>query len=333
MRYKDLSQIQESEPPLIKVSDLIKDHGSELELSLKNNVSDSKITSVDLHRPGLALAGFIDDYAYEHIQLIGHTEWNYLNSVGEEYRKLIFSRLAKYKSPLWILTHGLEPFKEIVEMCETIDIPLAITKLPTVNFARPLQRHLENKFARKILVHGSMIDVFGVGALFVGDSGIGKSECVLDLIERGHCLVADDAIDLSRVGNFIFGSGKKGFNHYIEIRGMGIVDIREMFGVRSVRMEKRLDIILELQKWDPTEQYNRTGLDTITNKILGMDVPHVVIPVLPGKNIAVISEVVAMNYLLKKEGVNSARNIDDFLMMQIKQKMESKNAEAQENIE
>jgi len=324
MNYRDLSQIPENPHKPLSVNDLLKLHGAELKLSLKNKTPNSEITSVDLHRPGLALSGFFGDYAYEHIQLLGHTEWNYLESVGEEQRKLIFSRLAKYKSPLWILTHGLEPHKEFMEMCETVGSPLVTTELPTINFARPLQRSLENFFARKIFLHGSMIDVFGVGALFIGESGVGKSECVLDLVERGHCLVSDDAIDLRRVGNFIFGTGREGFNHYIEIRGIGITDVRSMFGVKSVRTEKRLDIILELQKWDVLEQYNRTGLDTITNKILGMDIPHVVIPVLPGKNIAVISEVVAMDHLLKKEGLNSSKNINDFLLAQIRQKAESK---------
>ncbi|MDR2581476.1 MAG: HPr(Ser) kinase/phosphatase [Fibromonadaceae bacterium] len=325
MNYRDYSQEPERILKSFRVNELLELYGEELKLSLKSASFDSEITSVDLHRPGLALAGFLKDYAGEHIQLLGHTEWNYLDSVGEEYRKLIFSRLAKYKSPLWILTHGLEPFEELVEMCESIGSPLVVTELPTVNFARPLQRHLENHFARKLSLHGSMIDIFGVGTLFVGESGVGKSECVLDLVERGHCLVADDAVDLRRISNFIFGTGKKGFNRYIEIRGMGILDVREMFGVKSVRVEKRLDIILELQKWDPTEQYNRTGLDTITNKILGMDIPHVVIPVLPGKNIAVISEVVAMDYLLKKEGINSSKNINDYILAQIKQKTENRN--------
>jgi HPr kinase/phosphorylase len=243
VRYKDLSQVEGKMLPPLKVSDLIKMHGAELRLSLKNKNFDAEITSVDLHRPGLALTGFFQDFAFEHIQLLGHTEWNYLDAVGDEYRKLIFSRFAKFKTPLWILTHGLEPFKELMEMCETTSTPLAVTKMPTVSFARPLQRYLESKFSRKIFVHGSMIDIFGVGTLFIGDSGIGKSECVLDLVERGHCLVADDAIDLCRIGNLVLGSGKEGVNHYIEIRGMGIVDIREMFGVKSVKREKRLDMI------------------------------------------------------------------------------------------
>ena len=324
MNYRDLSQIPEKPHNPLSVSDLLKLHGAELKLSLKNKSTDSEITSVDLHRPGLALSGFFGDYAYEHIQLLGHTEWNYLESVGNEQRKLIFSRFASYKSPLWILTHGLEPHREFMEMCETVGSPLVTTELPTINFARPLQRSLENYFARRIFLHGSMIDIFGVGVLFIGESGVGKSECVLDLVERGHCLVSDDAIDLRRVGDFIFGTGREGFNHYIEIRGIGITDVRSMFGVKSVRDEKRLDIVLELQKWNVSEIYNRTGLDTITNKILGMDIPHVVIPVLPGKNIAVISEVVAMDHLLKKEGLNSSKNINDFLLAQIRQKVESK---------
>jgi len=324
MNYKDLSQIPEKPHKPLRVSELLNLYGAELKLSLKNKTPDSEITSVDLHRPGLALSGFFGDYACEHIQLLGHTEWNYLESSGEEQRKQVFSRLIKYKSPLWILTHGLNPHKEFVEMCEVTGSPLVVTELPTVNFARPLQRNLENYFARKIFVHGSMIDIYGVGTLFIGESGVGKSECIMDLVERGHCLVSDDAIDLRRIGDLIFGTGKEGFNHYIEIRGIGIIDVRSMFGVKSVRAEKRLDIVLELQKWDATERYNRTGLDTITNKILGLDIPHVIIPVLPGKNIAVVSEVVAMDHLLKKEGLNSSKNINDFLIAQIKQKMENK---------
>jgi HPr kinase/phosphorylase len=327
MSYRDLSQIEEKKQEPLSVNDLLKRHGAELKLFLKNKIPYSEITSVDLHRPGLALAGFFGDYACEHIQLLGHTEWNYLESVGEEQRKLVFSRLAKYKTPLWILTHGLEPHKELVDMCETVGSPLVVTELPTINFARPLQRHLEDYFARKILLHGSMIDIYGVGTLFIGESGVGKSECVMDLVERGHCLVSDDAVDFRRVGDFIFGTGRQGFNNYIEIRGIGIVDVRSMFGVKSVRTEKRLDIILELQKWDATEQYkyNRSGLDTIMNNVLGLDIVHVVIPVLPSKNIAVISEAVAMDYLLKKEGLNSSKNINEFLLAQIKQKMENKN--------
>jgi HPr kinase/phosphorylase len=326
MNYRNLSQIPEKPLKPLSVSNLLEMCGAELKLSLKNEPSSSEITSVDLHRPGLALTGFFGDYANEHIQLLGHTEWNYLESVGEYNRKQIFSRISKYKSPLWILTHGLEPHRELVEMCESAGSSLVVTELPTINFARPLQRYLENYFARKIFLHGSMIDIFGVGALFIGESGVGKSECVMDLVERGHCLVGDDAINLRRIGNFILGTGSKGFSHYIEIRGIGIIDVRSMFGVKAVRAEKRLDIVLELQKWDSAEQYNRTGLDTIMNKILGLNIPHVVIPVLPGKNIAVISEVVAMDYLLKKEGVNSSQNINDFLLAQIRQKTENKNA-------
>jgi len=324
MNYKDLSQVPEKPLKPLSVSELLRMHEEELKLYMKNEFVDSEITSVDLHRPGLALTGFFGDYANEHIQLLGHTEWNYLESMGEDNRKQIFSRLSKYKSPLWILTHGLEPHKELVEMCKQTNSPLVVTELPTINFARPLQRHLEDYFARKIFLHGSMIDVFGVGVLFVGDSSVGKSECVMDLVERGHCLVGDDAIDLKRIGNLIFGAGTQGFNHYIEIRGIGIIDVRSMFGVKAVRTEKRLDIILELKKWDVAEQYNRTGLDTIMNKILGLDIPHVVIPVLPGKNIAVISEVVAMDHLLKKEGINSSQNVNDFLLKKIKQKAEIK---------
>jgi HPr kinase/phosphorylase len=328
MNYKDFLQIQEKTLKSISVKNMLEQHGAELKLALKSKMFDTEITSVDLHRPGLALSGYFGDYACDHIQLIGHTEWNYLESVGEDNRKQSFSRLTKYKAPLWILTSGLEPHKEFTEMCEAVGSPLATTELPTVDFARPLQRHLENHFARKVFLHGSMVDIFGVGTLFIGDSGIGKSECVLDLVERGHCLVSDDAVDLRRIGNIIFGNGKEGFSNYVEIRGIGIVDVRSMFGIKAVRNEKRLDIILELQKWDDTALYDRTGLTTNTSKILGISIPHVVIPVLPGKNIAVISEAVALDYLLKREGLDGSQNLNNFLLMQIKQKMENENEQA-----
>lgn len=325
MNYKDFSNEQEKPIEYFGVKKLLDYYGIELKLTTKNTISDLKISSVDLHRPGLALSGYLENYSSNNIQLLGHTEWNYLEAVGEDNRRQIFAKLKEYKPPIWILTSALKPHKELLEMCEITGSNLAVTELSTADFARPLQLNLETIFARKISVHANMIDIFGVGVLFIGESGIGKSECVLDLIERGHCLIGDDTIHLIRIGKLIYGKGEDIYNNYLEIRGIGFINVRSMFGVKSVRKEKRLDIILELKHWSKEEQYNRTGLDSIKNRIMDLEVPHTIIPVLPGKNIAVIAETVAMDYLLKKEGIDSSKEITDLLHKQIQQKINKKN--------
>ncbi|MEX0906783.1 MAG: HPr(Ser) kinase/phosphatase, partial [Gemmatimonadota bacterium] len=194
-------------------------------------------------------------------------------------------------------------------------VPVLRTAVKTAQFYRRLQPYLEEWFAPHATVHGSLADVYGVGVLFTGRSGIGKSECVLDLVERGHRLVADDVIQITRRGNdILIGRGHEMQRHHMEIRGIGIVDIRTLFGIRSIRLQKRIEVVVHLVDWDDSVQFDRTGLDTVEIEILDVKLPKVVIPLNAGKNITVISEVVAMNHLLKYSGVNSARLFNERLM-------------------
>jgi HPr kinase/phosphorylase len=201
----------------------------------------------------------------------------------------------------------------MTELAEKHEVPLFRSKLKTGDFYRRLQPFLEDNFAPRTTMHGSMADVYGVGLLFVGRSGIGKSECVLDLIERGHRLVADDAVSIVRRGNTLIGRGHELQRHHMEIRGIGIIDIRALFGIRAIRQQKRIEVIVQLVDWDAEATYDRTGLDTQEVDILELKIPKVVVPLVAGKNITVMSEVVAMNHLLKYAGVHSARLFNEQL--------------------
>lgn len=272
---------------------------------------DSKITEKMTHRPGLALAGFTDVYSNRRIQVLGSTEWAYLESLGPEGRKLVFAKLARFPTPLWVLTHSLPPHEELLAMCEKYGIPLLRTKLGTQEYVTLTHRILAEWFAPYSDIHASLVDVYGVGMLYVGDSNIGKSECVLDLVERGHRLVADDSVRVRRIGDAVIGGCNSIVEHHMEIRGIGVIDIPRLFGIHAVRRVKKIELIVELQFWSPDASYERTGLDEKFANVLGVDVPKVVIPVSPGKNITVISEVMAMNQLMKLNGVNVAQEFND----------------------
>lgn len=322
MSYNALTDLEIQRRRKYPVADLWSRHREALGLSLHTSESSlaTDILEPDLHRPGLALAGFIGVYSYHHIQLLGSTEWSYLENVGSDRRKEIFNKLSQFRSPLWVLTHDLPPPAELREMCEEMHVPLMVTSLPTVTFARSLQRMLEEWFAPYAAVHASLVDVYGVGMLYVGASNIGKSECVLDLVERGHRLVADDVVKLVRIGNSIIGRSNNIINHHMEIRGVGIIDIRSMFGIHAVRKVKKVEIIVELQYWRGDVLYDRTGLDEQTEELMGIKIPRVVIPVSPGKNITVISEVIAMNTLMKMDGIDAASEFNKALLQAIAQK-------------
>lgn len=322
MAYNALSNLEIQRRKSYPVLDLWNRYHKLLQLTLCTSEATlcTDIYESDLHRPGLAMAGFTGVYSYQHIQLIGSTEWSYLEAVGADQRRAIFARLGSFACPLWVLTHNLEPHQELKDMCEERHIPLVVTAMPTVDFAKAIQRVLEEWFAPFAPVHASLVDVYGVGMLYVGASNIGKSECVLDLVERGHRLVADDVVKLVRIGNSIIGRSNSIINHHMEIRGVGIIDIRSMFGVKAVRKVKKVEIIVELQYWRGDVLYDRTGLDTQMDEVLGVQIPRVVIPVSPGKNITVISEVIAMNQLMKMDGVDAASRFNQALLDAIQKK-------------
>ena len=294
----------------------------ELSLNIKTPESTlcTEIIEANLHRPGLALAGFTGVYSFQRMQIIGTTEWSYLESVGAEKRKEIFARLQDYRSPLWVLSHNAGLHDELLQMCLTQNVPILTTSRETLDFCTEVQDILEDWFAPYSSVHASLVDVYGVGMLYIGESGVGKSECVLDLVERGHRLVADDIVHLIRKGHSIIGKGNKILGHHMEIRGIGIVDVGKLFGIRAIRNTKKVEVVVELQKWREGENYERTGLDPLNTDVIGIPVSKVVIPISPGKNITVISEVIAMNMLLKMNGIDAAKLFNEKLIETMKNK-------------
>ncbi|WP_018126505.1 HPr(Ser) kinase/phosphatase [Balneola vulgaris] len=278
---------------------------------------DKFVTEADLHRPGMALAGYVDLFTYQRIQILGNTESQFLNNLDIDKRKEAFSFITKFDIPVIFLTDGNTLPPELIEMANNAGIPVYTSSLETTRFMFLLRDFLEDQFAVQTMVHGAMVDVYGIGILITGKSGIGKSEVALDLIERGHRLVADDVVMLTKKSNVLMSSATEMSKHFMEIRGLGIVDVMSMFGIRSIRYQKRLEVVLELTLWDETEDIERTGLNHDSVSVLDLDIPLIQLPITPGKNITVIAEVIAMNYLLKHYGYDPAKAFQDRIQSQI----------------
>ena len=294
-----------------------------LSLLNENNDFEKQIFDQNLHRPGLALAGFVDLFSYSRVQVFGNTEMRYLEQLSTEQRKESLERLFKFNVPVIILTNGNKPFQSLIDLANKYKVPLFGTTYLTTKLVYLLSDFLDDQFSPRLTMHGSLVDVYGVGILFVGKSGIGKSEVALDLVERGHRLVGDDVIILTKKGEgILIGSGTKLGKHFMEIRGLGIIDVQSMFGIRAIRYQKRLEIVVELETWVEGGDYTRTGLDERTVNILDVDIPYIKLPIIPGKNITVISEVISLNYLLKHYGHDSAKIFQTKLNEKIRQKTE-----------
>jgi len=285
-----------------------------------------KITEPAIHYPGLALTGFLYHFHHTKIQFIADMEWHYINSLPANRRTSALAKLTEYPIPVILITHGRSPHPELLRCAEKKDIPLFSTDLPSIEAARLVSRHLEDLFAQKATVHASLADVYGIGLLYMGPSGIGKSECVLDLVERGHRLVADDIITLTRKGNSLIGTGNPLLGHHMEIRGVGLINIQNLFGIRAIRLEKKVEVVVEMTEWNPKNNFERLGLTQAKTELLGVPVDKVIIPIFPGKNITVISEVIAMNMLLKYNGVNTAQEFNEKLIENLKRKKAEKDS-------
>jgi HPr kinase/phosphorylase len=269
--------------------------------------SDREIVERNLHRPGLALAGYVALFTYQRVQIFGNTECRYLQTLPPGERMTAFARLFEFALPCIVITNGNPLDDDLVDFATAHGVPIFTTPLETTKAIYFISDFLDDQFAPQTVIHGAFVDVYGVGVLFVGRSGIGKSEIALDLIERGHRLVADDVVMVTRKGEgILMGSGTDLVKHFMEIRGLGLIDIRAMFGIRAIRFQKRLEIVVQLEEWSDEEEYTRTGLDATTRSILDVPVPHVLLPIFPGKNVTVITEVIALNYLLKHYGYDSA---------------------------
>jgi HPr kinase/phosphorylase len=272
------------------------------------------ITDQNLHRPGLALAGFVDLFSFTRVQIFGNTEMRYLKQLESKERIKALERIFQFEIPCVVLTDNNPPLDEIFQVAKKYQVSVLSTEFSTTKASYLLSDLLDDQFAPRFSIHGSFVDVYGVGMLFIGKSGIGKSEVALDLVERGHRLVTDDVVILTKKGEeILMGSGTDLVKHFMEIRGIGIIDVRSMFGVRAIRYQKRLEVVIDLEVWDSNTTYTRTGLDDSTISYLDVSIPYVKVPIIPGKNITVISEVIALNYLLKHYNYDAAKVFRDRL--------------------
>ncbi|MDA1081279.1 MAG: HPr(Ser) kinase/phosphatase [Gemmatimonadetes bacterium] len=281
---------------------------------------EREITTVDASGPGLVLAGYVGRFVEARIQVLGETEVSYLNSLDAESRMRNIRQFLSFAVPCVMITKGQELPAGMDDEAKASGVAILRSKLKTQEFYRRIVPFLEAAFAPTATLHGSLADVFGVGLLFTGDSGIGKSECALDLVERGHRLVADDLVICNRRGaDVVIGRAHDHAHHHMEIRGVGIIDVSRIFGIRSVRQQKRIEVVVALEKWDGLNAVDRTGLDGQTIEILGATLPLVTVALNPGKNITVIAEVIALNHLLKYSGVNAAEAFNDRLKARLRQ--------------
>jgi HPr kinase/phosphorylase len=298
----------------------------QLELLTEDLASLREITVSDIHRPGMALMGFVENFLPERIQILAQTELSYLATLPPEEVRRAIDRLFQFDMPLIVVCKGLEVPSYLVRRANERKVPVLRTPQSTTPFIHSLTAYLDYLFAPSANVHASLVDVYGVGMLFTGRSAIGKSETALDLVERGHRLVADDVVTITRRhGDVLIGTGNQLLRHHMEIRGLGIIDVQAVFGVRSIRLQKRVEVEVRLTEWSTDGDYERVGLDERTTEVLGVKIPYVEVPITPGKNITVIAEVIALNYMVRVyRGFSSAERLNQHLLEIMKRRSQSR---------
>lgn len=307
----------------LTVGEMLATKGQEwgLELLAGRDGLDAVVETSEINRPGLALAGFYQVFSADRIQLIGLTETSYLKSLTPDARQRVIQRTLSFRIPCVIVTTGLDCFSDMITVCNERRIPLLRTKMQTSPFSTLLGYWLEHRLAPQYMVHGVMMDVFGMGVLIQGRSGLGKSETGLELIERGHRLIADDVVLLRRVRkNILIAETPPNIGYHMEIRGIGIIDVELMFGVRAVRRSTKVSLVVRLEPWDPHKEYERLGLSEHNTMLFECSVPEYVLPVEPGRIIAKLIEVAALNQRLQDQGINVAREFDERIKSVIRSK-------------
>ena len=274
------------------------------------------LTLPDINRPGLALSGFFDSFAFQRVQLFGRGEHAYLQKLLNEQNTTSIQKFFGYEVPCAIFTHSLTPDQQFLDLAEEAGCPVLLTDLESTDFSTRLLRVFSNIFAPRKTLHGVLVEVYGVGILLTGESGVGKSETALELIERGHRLVADDIVEIRCVnGNTVLGQGANKFiSHHMEIRGLGIINISQLYGVGAIREQKEVQLVIKLEAWDANKVYDRLGTDSHTEDLLGVKIPFIEIPVRPGRNLPIIIEAAAMNERLKSMGYYSAREFNQNIL-------------------
>ena len=296
----------------VKVSELVE----HLDLAVVNKGADFDTALVgikDVNRPGLQLVGFFEYFDERRLQVIGMAETQMLASMEGEQRTRSFSNLFNYEIPALVVSRDLDIYPECLSMARKHQRTLLHTADTTVAFTTKVIEHLTHALAPTITRHGGLLDIYGEGVLITGDSGVGKSETAIELIKRGHRLVADDAVELRRVTDKLYGKAPELIRHYMELRGIGVIDVQQLLGTSAVKLESQVDLVVHLERWREDKFYDRFGLDEEKVNILGLEVPIVTIPVQPGRNLATIVEVAAVNNRNKKYGFNAAKQLADEL--------------------
>ncbi|HEX9190323.1 MAG TPA: HPr(Ser) kinase/phosphatase [Vicinamibacteria bacterium] len=278
-----------------------------LDLAAGRRGLEQRVHLPRVQRPGLALTGYTDYIRYGRVQIVGSSEVGYLSKLPPRRRSAILAQLCRCRITCFVVTKGLVAPPELLQAAEARDIPVLTTPLESTAFIKLLSAFLEERLATRLHLHSVLLDVFGLGVLILGESGIGKSECALDLIDRGHRLVADDVVEIKRMGDVLVGVSPDLTRFHMELRGLGVLNIKDLYGVSSMRLSKRVDLVMQLERWEAGREYDRLGLRDETFLILGVEVPLVRIAVAPGRNIALLVEVAARNQLLREGGYDAAR--------------------------
>ncbi|MFD0050170.1 HPr(Ser) kinase/phosphatase [Actinomycetes bacterium NPDC127524] len=296
----------------VRTKDVIEMFGLEL-ISGEEGINRPIVTS-DLSRPGLEIAGFFDYYPAERLQLLGMTEMSFFNKLSEAEQKIRMEELCRDQTPGIIITRGEEVPQELIAASERESVPVMRSEMKTTRLFSHLTNYLESRLAPTTAVHGVLIDIYGVGVMITGKSGVGKSETALELVKRGHRLVADDCVEIRQEDqDTLVGNAPELIEHLLEIRGLGIINVMTLFGAGAVRSNKKISLVINLELWEKNKQYDRVGLDEETMKIIDTEVTKLTVPVRPGRNLAVIIEVAAMNFRLKNMGVNAAEEFSSRL--------------------
>lgn len=293
----------------VSLADIIKEMSLET-VYMPKDPAEIRISSGDVNRPGLALGGYLDYFDSERIQIVGKSEFGYLSDLDPAVRRERVEGFAACKPPAIVISREMFPLPELQEACVKYEVPLLRSKDITSSFMAALISYLSVQLAPRITRHGVLVEAYGEGILIVGDSGVGKSETAIELVKRGHRLIADDAVEIRRVSSkTLVGSAPDNIRHFIELRGVGIVNARRIFGMGAVKVTEKIDLVVQLEQWDSEKVYDRMGLNNEYTDILGIQVPSITIPVKPGRNLAIILEVAAMNNRQKKMGYNAAQEL------------------------
>ena len=269
-----------------------------------------QVTATEVYRPGILLAGYYENFDSKRIQIIGLTEMSYLDELSTSLRNTHLEKLFSFQPPAIVLTRGMQPLSEMMQFAKQYGVPILMSTEMTSALMGQLITTLNTELAPRITRHGVLVEVYGEGILILGDSGVGKSETAIELVKRGHRLIADDAVELRKVSSSkIMGMAPENIRHFIELRGIGIINVARLFGIGAVKNSVEVEMVIELEAWDRTKNYDRTGLESNTYDILGVKVPSMLIPVMPGRNLAVILETAAINNRQKEMGYNAAKEL------------------------